>query len=46
MVRAGIDLPYIQQYVGITLETLEIYTHLSVQDSIKVVNSLDLILAV
>lgn len=46
MVRAGNDLPYIQQYVGTTLETLEVYTHLSVRDSVKIVDSLDQILAV
>ncbi len=46
MVRAGKDLPFIQQYVGTTLETLQIYTHLSVRDSVQIVNVLEQILAV
>lgn len=45
MIRAGKDLSYIQQYVGTTLETLQVYTHLSIRDSTKIVNAMDQILA-
>lgn len=37
MIRAGVDLSIIRQYTGQSLETIQIYTHLSVRDSHKAV---------
>lgn len=41
MVRANISLPIIQKYVGLTLDTLQVYTHLCANDTVDASSVID-----
>lgn len=41
MIKMGVPIPFIQKYVGITLETLQTYTHLNHNDTYAIAHIID-----